>query len=282
LAQAICNHFQLPASNHRHTLAMAQKGGLTLAAGSAALMMLGAPAFTTAPLSSAAVPERSLASTSRDVQGAGFGGASVTVGAASVLALGAVAGGRRSAKAARSALLTKDDAGRYRFDTPEAPLVITEQPGITAPLGFWDPLGLSKSGVMTFKNDPTGFKHLREAEIKHGRVAMMGSVGNFVAHFWKLPGFENVPSGVKALDTTLGAEGFCVLFLFAGWLEVQAGWKPKGYTPGSFGDPANFGDYSLEMRNREINNCRMAMVAMLGQLVAEYTTGLNAAEQFGY
>jgi len=88
-----------------------------------------------------------------------------------------------------------------------------------------------------------------------------------------------VPSGVKALDTTLGKEGFFVLFVLAGLIESSSAWKPKGYTPGSFGDPASFGNFSLEMRNREINSCRMAMVAMLGQLVAEYQTGLDPVEQ---
>eukprot|EP00439_Symbiodinium_sp_Y106_P034813 s5491_g4.t1 len=54
-------------------------------------------------------------------------------------------------------------------DAPETPIVPEEQPGVTKPLGFFDPLGFSKSGLMTFPGDSTGFKHLRTAEIKHGR-----------------------------------------------------------------------------------------------------------------
>ena len=43
---------------------------------------------------------------------------------------------------------------------------------------FFDPLGFAKNGLMTFPGDPTGFKHLQEAETKHGRFAMMASTGS--------------------------------------------------------------------------------------------------------
>jgi hypothetical protein len=43
--------------------------------------------------------------------------------------------------------------------------------GATKPLGFWDPAGLSKG-----KDDETIYFY-RSVELKHGRVAMVGSLG---------------------------------------------------------------------------------------------------------
>ena len=48
---------------------------------------------------------------------------------------------------------------------------IEDLPAVTAPLGFFDPLGLSS------KLDAVEISKYREAEIKHGRVAMLASVG---------------------------------------------------------------------------------------------------------
>merc|ERR1719229_1508806 len=58
------------------------------------------------------------------------------------------------------------------------------QLGAMAPLGYFDPAGFSKKG------DENGFRTLRAAEIKHGRVAMMAAVGAVVQHYVKFPGFE--------------------------------------------------------------------------------------------
>ena len=48
---------------------------------------------------------------------------------------------------------------------------VQELPGATAPLGFFDPLSFSA------KLDETEISRYREAEIKHGRVAMLASIG---------------------------------------------------------------------------------------------------------
>jgi len=157
--------------------------------------------------------------------------------------------------------------------------VPAEQPGATKPFGFFDPLGFSKAPLMTYEHDPNGFRHLRAAEIKHGRVAMMASVGSVFAHYVKFPGFQDVPTGLAAVDTPQGAGGFSVLLLCVGLLEA-ANWKPSK-EPGSYGDPLKLGQYTLDMRNRELNNGRMAMFAMLGQIVAESVTGKDPVAQFG-
>lgn len=50
-------------------------------------------------------------------------------------------------------------------------LNIREMPGVTAPLGFFDPLGFSKNA-----DDATIIKY-RESELKHGRTAMLAMLG---------------------------------------------------------------------------------------------------------
>ena len=44
-------------------------------------------------------------------------------------------------------------------------------PGVTGPLGFFDPLGLAS------KLDKVEASRYREAELKHGRVAMLAALG---------------------------------------------------------------------------------------------------------
>jgi len=161
-----------------------------------------------------------------------------------------------------------------------AAIVIEDQPGVTQPLGFFDPLGFTKGGLMTFPGDPTGYKHLRAAEIKHGRVAMMAAVGSAFAHYVRFPGFDSVPTGLKALDTPMGGAGFSALLLFVGLIEV-VNWKDNKGEPGSYGDPFNFNMYTPDMRDKEINNGRMAMFAIMGQIAAELKTGEGPIQQFG-
>jgi len=154
------------------------------------------------------------------------------------------------------------------------PFAPSEQIGAGAPLGFFDPLGFTKVG------DEKGFRKLRASEIKHGRVAMMGSLGSVVAHYWKFPGFEKVPSGLAALNTDMGGRGFAVLFFPVGLIEA-ANWKESKDEPGSYGDPLNLNQFTPTMRNKELNNGRMAMISVLGIFAAEVMTGKDAMEQFG-
>jgi len=161
-------------------------------------------------------------------------------------------------------------------------LVPSEQVGNTAPLGFFDPLGFSTGSTISYPDDLNGFKFLRSAELKNGRVAMMASVGMVVQHYVKLPGFEDVPAGYAALTTSAGATGFAALVCVVGFIEAAEfanGTFRKSL--GNYGDPLNLGSFNEEYQNKELNNCRMAMFAVLGQLVAEMVTGKDAIEQLG-
>jgi hypothetical protein len=151
----------------------------------------------------------------------------------------------------------------------------SKQLGATEPLGFFDPAGFSKAG------DETGFRNLRAAEIKHGRVAMMAALGAVVQHYVKLPGFGSVPSGLAAAVSAPGSYGFIALFVLAGALELGVWTESPDKEPGNFGDPLNLGQYGEDSRNRELNNGRAAMFAAIGIIAAELYTGKDAIEQFG-
>lgn len=175
-------------------------------------------------------------------------------GAAGILAI-AIAGYRRSSM-----------GGRKAFD----PAV---QEGVTEPFGFFDPLNFSKG------KDAAGFRNLRVAEIKHGRVAMMASIGLVMPHFFKAPGFQDVPSGIGAVFTSEGGAGFVALFLGAGLHELVLWKDDASKDAGDFGDPFGFGKMINVDRNYEINNGRMAMFAVVGEIVAELGTGKDAVTQ---
>merc|ERR1711904_650964 len=55
--------------------------------------------------------------------------------------------------------------------------------GVQAPVGFWDPAGLSKDG------NAEDFKRRRVTEIKHGRVSMYACIGYITPEYYKWPGF---------------------------------------------------------------------------------------------
>merc|ERR1712166_1245309 len=70
--------------------------------------------------------------------------------------------------------------------TPDAAKPCFGLPGAIAPLGYFDPLGFCKDRSLP------GVKRFREAEIMHGRVAMMATVGYLVA--------ENTPTIAYGFD----------------------------------------------------------------------------------
>ena len=111
---------------------------------------------------------------------------------------------------------------------------------------------------------------------------MMASIGLVAQHYWKLPGFENLPSGFSILNTEQGVIGLFALFLVSGCLENAWREDPKGAKePGNFGDPFGLQMYNQEMRMKELNNGRMAMISVLGIFAAEMVTGKDAIQQFG-
>jgi len=162
---------------------------------------------------------------------------------------------------------------------------VTAMPGITAPFGFFDPLGFTKDA------SEGKIKFYREVELKHGRVAMLASVGFLVGEqFHPLWGGNvDVPSYIAFQETPLQSFLPAVAFLIAihevlsvftfnspfggEWWSIRSdyasgdlGWDPLGLKPT---DPVALKD----MQTREINNGRLAMIASIGMIGQELATG---------
>jgi len=201
------------------------------------------------------------------------------VGASGAVAVALMGSTQRSRTVRKAAAAVESEAAA---PPPPPPFDPAEMPGVTAPLGFFDPLNFTKVG------DEEGFRRLRIAEIKHARVAMMAAVGAVVQHYIQLPGFENVPKGIFAATSGNGLPGFAALFVLSGVLELFV-WKDDDTQPtesiGNYGNPVSFGvplGDSPEMRTRELNNGRAAMFAAVGIIVAELLTGKDGVQQLGF
>ena len=170
---------------------------------------------------------------------------------------------------------------------PPTPLEIAKgMPGITGPLGFFDPLGYCEGDDVTAGK----VRFFREAELKHGRVAMLASLGFLVGEqFHPLFGGNiDVPSYVAFQETPLQPSFFPVVLSLAvfeifsifsfdtpkdGLWSIKAdhkagdfGFDPLGLKPT---DPAEL----LEMQNKELNNGRLAMLAIAGMVGQELASG---------
>ena len=110
----------------------------------------------------------------------------------------------------------------------------------------------------------------------------MASIGLVGQHFLKFPGFENSPAGFSLMGKGEGVLGFFAIFLVSGFLELAWREDPAGERePGNYGDPFGVQMYNDEMRMKELNNGRMAMISVLGIFAAELATGKDAMQQFG-
>merc|ERR1719160_433277 len=192
----------------------------------------------------------------------------------------AALGSSRKTRVSRRAAAAAVDANEVSEPPPPPQFNPAEQLGATAPLGYFDPLGFCKVG------DEDTFRSMRSAELKHGRVAMMASVGAVAQASFQFPGFEKVPKGLGAVTAEPGIYGFVVVLLLSGALELTI-WRddPKKGVEGigDFGNPLQLGvgeplGLSEDMKNREINNGRAAMVAIVGIIVAELATGKDALQ----
>mmetsp|Transcript_68943 Transcript_68943/g.162111 ORF Transcript_68943/g.162111 Transcript_68943/m.162111 type:complete len:734 (+) Transcript_68943:81-2282(+) len=134
--------------------------------------------------------------------------------------------------------------------------------------------------------DPVGFsdvcdvKWLREAELKHGRVCMLATIGFVAEQYWQLPGFDPAPDALQAVYTApLNATG--VLLFLAGYIESNAyGGKItmldmfEGEGASRAPGDLNFGKQFLpedkaaaeELAVKELTNGRLAMLAFSGMV----------------
>jgi hypothetical protein len=166
--------------------------------------------------------------------------------------------------------------------------------GATAPLKYWDPLGMSDDG------DVLEFRRRREAEIKNGRVAMIACIGWIAPEYFRWPGyispsqeikFADLPSGMAALKA-VPADGWAQIGVFVAFLELFPLRQEKDRLPGDFPTCGKLGvpwffvggagwktghtaDPVVNERglNAEINNGRLAMVAITGMVFQEGVVG---------
>lgn len=170
-------------------------------------------------------------------------------------------------------------------------------PGNIAPTGNFDPANL-----LAERTKGEVFRY-REAELTHGRVAMLASLGFLVQEFWhplfssiNQPAINQIPSLPPALwfGMTLGIGIAESLRIQKGWanpyeldkegrLSNIQGLKPD-YVPGDLAfdplglapsDPAEF----RKMQERELSHGRLAMFAAAGFLAQEAVTGKTWGQQ---
>jgi hypothetical protein len=153
--------------------------------------------------------------------------------------------------------------------------------GITAPMGFFDPIGFSKNNSDEIMN------HYREAELKHGRVAMAACLGWYLDAAGVHPAFNselsNNPLEAASQLPTVGWVQFVLGCGAIEWLGEKIKSRP-GYQPGDLLGAAYWVDDSdegwVDYQNREINNGRLAMVAFAGiftqaKLFGDYGDAFN-------
>jgi hypothetical protein len=165
--------------------------------------------------------------------------------------------------------------------------VAEKMAGVSGPFGFFDPMGLTPES-----NEE--LQLFREAELAHGRVAMVGALGFLVQEHFH-PIFADVGGpAIRQLDIILQtpnglSAGTAMLFgiFFSEWSRARIGWmEPEvemrtlrpNYMPGDLGfDPLGLKPKDeaglMTMQTKELNNGRLAMLACAGIVAQELVTG---------
>ena len=169
-------------------------------------------------------------------------------------------------------------------------------PGAISPMGFFDPLGFTKD------TDLGGVKRIREAEIMHGRVAMMATVGYLIgestptmAYGFTIP-HTIANSQIPEIPGTILFPFFLAINIAEsaraniGWVEPGMGdlfSLRESYYPGDIGfDPFGLKPKDAKefenMQAKELSNGRLAMLAAAGMCVQELVNGKGILENLGY
>lgn len=177
---------------------------------------------------------------------------------------------------------------------PPPPKFCLGMAGSTAPLGEFDPLNFLED------KSENQIKLFREAEITHGRVSMLAVVGFVVGENFN-PFFNGkiTGPGINHFQQIPGIFWTFLVFLIAcaeayrltyGWVNPVGQNKEGGeslwtlrdtYTPGDIGfDPLGLKpalDADLEsIKTKELNNGRLAMIAIAGIVAQELASGAKA------
>uniref|UniRef100_A0A7S2QWA6 Uncharacterized protein n=1 Tax=Triparma pacifica TaxID=91992 RepID=A0A7S2QWA6_9STRA len=160
------------------------------------------------------------------------------------------------------------------------------QVGVLRPTGLFDPLNLM--------DQTEAFNRRRTSEIKHGRVAMVAVIGNLAPQLGlTFPGYLSTSENVKFTDVAsegsfaalakIPAFGVFQILAFAAIMELWTWKQEKGMAPGDVGgrDWVRYQDDDVKMEklNKELQNGRLAMLAIFGMMVQEQLTGKGVVEQ---
>ncbi len=142
--------------------------------------------------------------------------------------------------------------------------------GVQPPVGFWDPAGFTADGNVE------DFNRRRATEIKHGRVAMLATMGYITPELTgKFPGycvpstglkFQDIPNGLGALSK-IPIEGWTQIFLYCAFVEVSQDQTIPG-SPQSKGD---FGWKLLTSADPEKKKQKLAAEIANGRLVVGHS-----------
>lgn len=147
--------------------------------------------------------------------------------------------------------------------------------GLVGNKGF-DPLGFS---------DVLDPRYLREAELKHGRIAMLATVGFIATEFIHLPGDVHSVSSVAAHNAAVQSGAMFQILALVVALEaisivaIREMLQGGGRKPGDYGfDPLNFSTgkpqkVQDDLALKELENGRLAMVAFAGIVTQAVVTG---------
>jgi len=157
-------------------------------------------------------------------------------------------------------------------------------------IGFFDPVGLSKG------KDAATIKQWRDAEIKHGRVCMLASVGLLTQELLKNPLGIDGPAirHLDLIDVPFPEFGEVFILLCAfieGWTIVNK-WEPRSATKGlnrlaRLRDDVEPGDLDWDplgwypsdpseqaiIKTKELQNGRLAMLGVAGIVAQELLDG---------
>jgi len=126
----------------------------------------------------------------------------------------------------------------------------------------------------------------REAELKHGRAAMLATLGFVVPEFIRVPGeqysFQAIPKVIDAHDAC--PEAMIQIFGWISFLEAVSFPALAGMGAGYDREPGNFGFDPIglypkepakqkEMQLKELKNGRLAMIAIGGMVAGASVTG---------
>jgi len=118
---------------------------------------------------------------------------------------------------------------------------------------------------------------LREAELKHGRIAMIAAI--------LLPASEQVSDnlGIQLFQSNPELVGVGLAFMFVSeFSSMVRGWEnplvktfalKENYQPGDFGLTFGVNNESMgDQMDKELNNGRLAMIGILGMMAQELVT----------